>query len=77
MTERQKEKQKTTYKILIKKQKKKSFVYRLITGNKKWVYFDNPKRKCSWTNPGMPSTSTAKPNIYQKKGATLHITRST
>jgi len=26
-----------------------------VTGDKKWIYFDNPKRKKSWMDPGQPS----------------------
>lgn len=67
LTERQKERRKTTCEMLIERQEKKLFMHRIITGDEKWIYFDNPKRKRSWTDPGKPSTSTAKPNIHGKK----------
>lgn len=67
LTERQKERRKTTCEILIARQEKKSFMHRIITGDEKWIYFDNPKRKRSWTDPGKPSRSTAKTNIHGKK----------
>jgi len=33
--------------------------YWRMTGDEKWIYFENPKRKRSWVTPGEPSTSTA------------------
>jgi len=46
---------------------KKSFLWRIVTGNEKWIYFDNPKRKRSWVDSGQPSTSTPKRNIHSHK----------
>lgn len=67
LTERNMEKRKTTCEILLERQKRKSFLHRIVTGDEKWIYFDNPKRKRSWTDPGQPAKSTAKPNIHGKK----------
>jgi len=36
-----------------------------VTGDEKWIYFENPKRKRSWVTPGEPSTS--RPNRYERK----------
>jgi len=30
-------------------------------------FFENPKRKKSWVDPGAPSTSTARPNRFGRK----------
>jgi len=38
-----------------------------VTGDEKWIYFENPKRKRSWVTPGEPLTSTARPNRYGRK----------
>ena len=38
-----------------------------MTGDEKWIYFENPKRKRSWITPGEPSTLTARPNRYGRK----------
>ena len=38
-----------------------------MTGDEKWVHYDNPKRRKSWGYPGHASTSTAKPNIHGSK----------
>ncbi|UYV65316.1 hypothetical protein LAZ67_3003930 [Cordylochernes scorpioides] len=43
------------------------FLHRIVTGDEKWIHYDNPKRRKSWGKPGHASTSTAKPNIHGKK----------
>ena len=35
----------------------------IVTGDEKWVYYDNPKRRKSWGMLGHASTSTVRPNI--------------
>ena len=40
---------------------------RIVTGDEKWIHYDNPKRRKSWVKPGEPSTSVAKPNIHGSK----------
>jgi len=37
------------------------------TGDEKWIFFENPKRKKSWVDLGAPSTSTARPNRFNRK----------
>lgn len=53
--------------MLLARNKKKSFLHRIVTGDEKWIHYDNPKKRKSWVKPGEPSTSTAKPNIHGKK----------
>jgi len=52
---------------LLSKFWKKYFLHKGITGDEKWIFYDNPKRRKSWVNPRQPSTSTLKPNIHAKK----------
>lgn len=52
---------------LLQRQKRKGFLHRIVTGDEKWIRYDNPKRKKAWVKPGQPSTSTAKPNIHGSK----------
>ncbi|GFU65146.1 mariner Mos1 transposase [Trichonephila clavipes] len=52
---------------LLARQRRKGFLHRIVTGDEKWVRYDNPKRKKSWGYPGHASTSTAKPNIHGSK----------
>jgi histone-lysine N-methyltransferase SETMAR len=53
--------------MLLERHKKKSFLHRIITGDEKWIHYDNPKRKKSYGYPGHATTSTAKPNIHGSK----------
>jgi len=44
-------------------QKQKDVLHHIVTGDEKWIYYDNPKRKMGSCNkPGHSSTSTTKPN---------------
>ncbi|KAL6255666.1 hypothetical protein P5V15_012913 [Pogonomyrmex californicus] len=52
---------------LLSKFRKKDFLHKIITGDEKWILYDNPKRRKSWIDSGQPSTSTPKPNIHAKK----------
>jgi len=48
LNERQQENRKTTCEMLLARYKRKSFLHRIVTGDEKWIYFENPKRKRSW-----------------------------
>jgi len=45
--------------------------HRIVTGDEKWIFFENPKRKKSWVDRGTPSTSTARPqeSLWQEDDA--------
>ncbi|GFV52659.1 mariner Mos1 transposase [Trichonephila clavipes] len=49
---------------LLARQRRKGFLHRIVTGDEKWIRYDNPKRRKSWGYPGHASRSTAKPNIH-------------
>ena len=53
--------------MLLERHIKKIFLHRIVTGDKKWIHYDNPKRKKSYVKPGQPAKSTAKPNIHGAK----------
>ena len=38
--------------MLLERHKKKSFLHRIVTGDEKWIHYDNPKRKKSYVKPG-------------------------
>ncbi|KAG5307760.1 MOS1T transposase, partial [Pseudoatta argentina] len=39
-------------------EKKRFFAsHRIVTGDEKWIHYDNPKRRKSWGKPGHASTS--------------------
>jgi len=48
------------------RQKRKGFCI-ILTGNEKWIYFDNPKQRKSICDPGKPSTSTPKRKYSRQK----------
>lgn len=56
-----------TCELLLQRQRRKSFLHRIVTGDEKWIRYDNPKRKRSWGKPGHASTSSAKPDIHGLK----------
>lgn len=47
--------------------KKHSFLHRIVTGDEKWVYYDNPKRKAAYVDPGQPGPSQPKRDIHCQK----------
>lgn len=67
LNDRQMERRQNTCEILLERHNRKSFLHRIITGDEKWIFFANPKRKKSWVSPGEPSTSSAKPDRFGKK----------
>jgi len=48
---------------LLSKFRKKDFLHKIITGDEKWIPYDNPKCRKAWVDPGQSLTSTPKPNI--------------
>ena len=53
--------------MLLERHKKKSFLYRIVTGDEKWIHYDNSKRQNSYVKLGQPAKSTAKPNTHGAK----------
>ena len=56
--------------ILVARYKTKSFLHRIVrhrTAHEKWTFFENSERKESWVAPGASSTSTARPNHFDRK----------
>ena len=64
LNDRQMENRKNTCEILLPWYKKKSFLHHIVIGEKKWIYFENPKHKKSLLYPDAPSTSTTRPNRF-------------
>lgn len=52
---------------LLQRHKRKGFLHRIVTGDEKWVHYDNPKRRATYGYPGHASTSTAVQNIHGLK----------
>jgi len=47
--------------------KKHSFLSRIVTGDEKWVYYENPKRKAAYVDRGEPGQSQSKRDIHCQK----------
>lgn len=52
---------------LLKRNEIEPFLKRVITGDEKWITYDNRKRKRSWIRDGEPSQAFAKPGLTPKK----------
>lgn len=46
---------------------KKDFLHKIVTGDEKWITYENLKRKKSWVDLGRLTTSTAKHKRFRKK----------
>lgn len=53
--------------MLLQRHKRKRFLHRIITGDEKWIHYDNPKRRKAYVKRGEPGPSTPKPNIHAHK----------
>ena len=53
--------------MLLERHRKKSFLHRIVTGDLKWMHYDNTKRKKSYVKPGQSAKSTAKRHIHSAK----------
>lgn len=52
---------------LVAKHKKKDFLWKVVTGDEKWIHFNNSTNKKQWLSPGQPTIPTPKPDIHGKK----------
>jgi len=66
------ERRQNTCQILLARQKRKSF--RIVTGDEKWIYFQNPKRKKSWVD--QPSTSSSRPTSLRTEDDAVRLVES-
>lgn len=67
LSEENKANRSTTCNLLLQRHNTEAFFDRLITGDEKWVLYDNPKRKRQWLSPNESPRSTAKPGLHPKK----------
>ncbi|GFS85896.1 mariner Mos1 transposase [Trichonephila clavipes] len=66
LSEHQMENRKVTCEMLLQRHERKSYLYRIVTGDEKWIYFENPKWKKSWLSSGEAASSTPRPNRFGK-----------
>ena len=55
------------YDSLMKRKKTEPFLKQIITGDEKWVVYDNVVRKRWWSKRDEPAQSTSEADIHQKK----------
>lgn len=67
LTFSQKMRRLTVCKELLERYQKKSFLHRIVTGDEKWIFYDNPKRRASWVNPGEAAAPIVRPKRFGKK----------
>jgi [histone H3]-lysine36 N-dimethyltransferase SETMAR len=67
LTERQQQSRQTICELLLARHERKSFLHRIVTGDEKWIFFENPKRGKSWTEPGTAPNTIAKQDRFGKK----------
>ncbi|GFU06266.1 mariner Mos1 transposase [Trichonephila clavipes] len=67
LTDRQQENRKFMCEMLLSRDKRKSYLHRIVTGDEKWIFFKNTKRNRSYVDPGQPSKSTARSNRFGRK----------
>jgi histone-lysine N-methyltransferase SETMAR len=46
---------------------KKNFLWKIVTGDEKWIFFDNPHNQKQWLSPGQASIHTPMQNIHGSK----------
>ena len=52
---------------LLKRHENDPFLKRIITGDEKWVVYNNVKRKRSWSKKDEPAQTISKADIHQKR----------
>ncbi|GFY08291.1 mariner Mos1 transposase [Trichonephila clavipes] len=53
--------------MLLVRHKRKSYLHRIVTGDEKWIYFENTKHNRSYVDPRQPSKSIARLNLFCRK----------
>ena len=56
-----------TCELLLQRQKRGGVLDRIMTGDEKWIHYDNVKRRTLWGKPGHASTTSAKLNNHSSK----------
>ena len=59
--------QRMTTCISVFKTEKKSFLHKIVTGDEKWLYYDNPVNNKQWLDPDQPPLFMVKREIHVKK----------
>ncbi|PIO57294.1 transposase, partial [Teladorsagia circumcincta] len=52
---------------LLRRNENEPFLKRMVTGDEKWIVYNNVERKRSWSHPGEPRQTTSKAKIQLRK----------
>lgn len=69
LKERKMENCKLAYDKLLQSHKRKSVLHQTMSGDKKWIYFESPKRRKSWRPQSKADPSTPRSNRFRKRNA--------
>ncbi|KAG5326614.1 MOS1T transposase, partial [Pseudoatta argentina] len=61
-----------TCKLLLQRQKRKGFLHRIVTGDEKWIHYDNPKRDEQFFRRGIHSLPERWSKVVQSDGKYFH-----
>ncbi|XP_012175225.1 histone-lysine N-methyltransferase SETMAR-like [Bombus terrestris] len=64
LTERNRLERTTACMSLLARNKHEPFLKRLVTGDEKWILYENPERKRSWSQRNQPPQRCAKPGLH-------------
>jgi histone-lysine N-methyltransferase SETMAR len=67
LKERDVERRKIFCEYLHERQKRKGYLHRIVTGDEKWVHYENSKRKKAWVTPSEPGPSQPKRDSHCAK----------
>ena len=67
LTERNRLERTTACMSLLARNKYEPFLKRLVTGDEKWILYENPERKRSWSQRNQPPQRCAKPGLHPRK----------
>ena len=73
INERQLEKRKTICELLLERCERKSFLHGVVTGDEKWVYYENPKRQKNMGTARWTSSINAKTQYSCSKGDAVYL----
>jgi histone-lysine N-methyltransferase SETMAR len=67
LTERNLNQRLTTCISHLARYKKKDFLWKIVTGDEKWIYYTNSHNKKQWSSPGQTTLATPRTNRLEKK----------
>jgi len=71
LSEDNKNRRRDTAFTLFSKFRKNDCLHKIITGDEKWIFYDNSKHRKSWVDHSQPSTFDAKAQYLRQEGFVL------